>query len=312
MKAAQINQYGDPEVIEITPNASKPSPQAQQILVAVHAASLNPFDYKVRRGYMKEMIPLKFPITLGGDFAGIITQLGEGVTGFAVGDEVYGQANVVGGGTGALAEFVAGKQEALAKKPQSVGFSQAASLPLVGVSAVQALEDHLKLSASQKILIHGGAGGIGSIAIQLAKSLGAYVATTVSKESEAYVKELGADEVIDYKTQDFSEMLKDFDAVYDTVGGETYTKSFLVLKKGGIIVTMVAQPTEALDIQYGVKTIGQVTKVTTEKLERLAKLVDDKTITVHIEKTFPLEQTREAFTFLETQHPRGKVVVSLT
>ena len=312
MKAAQINQYGDPEVIEVTPNAPNPLPQAQQVLVAVHAASLNPFDYKVRRGYMKEMIPLTFPVTLGGDFAGTITQLGEGVTGFVVGDEVYGQANVVGGGSGSLAEFVAAKEESISKRPQSVGFSQAAALPLVGVSAIQALEEHIKLSSGQKILIHGGAGGIGSIAIQLAKYLGAYVATTASHENESYVKELGADKVIEYKSQDFSTIIKDFDAVYDTVGGETYTKSFLVLKKGGIIVTMVAQPTEALDIQYGVKTIGQMTKVTTVKLERLAKLVDDKVITVHIEKTFPLEQTREAFTFLETQHPRGKVVVSFT
>lgn len=311
MKAAQIHQYGEPAVIAITSDAKKQSPQQGELLVEIHAASLNPFDYKIRRGYLKEMIPLTFPITLGGDFSGIVIEVGEGDTAFSVGDAVYGQANVVGGGSGSLAEFVISKKGTVAKKPKKVDFIKAAALPLVGSSAIQALEEHMKLTKGQKILIHGGSGGIGSVAIQLAKSIGAYVATTVSKEHEAYVRERGADEVIDYHSQDFSSVLKDFDAVYDTVGGETYTKSFAVLKKGGIIVTMVAKPDNALEAQYGVMTIAQMTKVTTDKLEKLAELVDAGTITVHVEKTFPLDQTKEAFSFLETQHPKGKVVVTI-
>ncbi len=310
MKAAQFKTYGDPQVVEVV-DVEKPAIQDGQILVEVHAASLNPFDYKVRRGYMKEMIPLALPVTLGGDFAGTITAVGNGVSEFAVGDEVFGQANVVGGGSGTLAEFAAAKAGSVAKKPQSVDFFQAAALPLVGVSAVQALIEHIKLVKDQKILIHGGAGGIGSIAIQLAKSIGAYVATTASPDHADFVRSLGADEVIDYKGQDFSTILKDFDAVYDTVGGETYTKSFAVLKKGGVIVTMVAKPDPELDKKYEVTTIGQMTNTTTERLTHLAELVDAEKIKVTIEKMFPLEQAKEAYDFLETNHPKGKIVVTL-
>jgi alcohol dehydrogenase len=310
MKAAQFSKYGDPEVIEIT-EVEKPSIKPDQVLVKVHAASLNPFDYKVRRGYMKEMIPLTLPVTIGGDFAGVITEVGSDVSNFAVGDGVFGQANVVGGGSGTLAEFVAAKATDLAKKPQSIDFLQASAAPLVGVSALQALVQHMKLSSGQKVLIHGGAGGIGSVAIQLAKSLGAYVATTASGQHSDFVKKLGADEVIDYKKQQFETMLKDYDGVYDTVGGDTYKKSFVVLKKGGVIVSMAAQPDTELDKKYEVTTIGQFTKVTTEKLEHLSKLIDEGKITIQIEKTFPLEQAKEAYTFLETGHPKGKVVVTI-
>jgi len=310
MKAAQYKSYGEPDVLEVV-EVPKPEVKPGQILVDVHAASLNPFDYKVRRGYMKEMIPLTLPVTIGGDFAGVVTQLGEGVSAFAVGDEVFGQAVVVGGGSGTLAEFTAAKVENVAKKPTSVDFIQSAALPLVGASAVQALIEHAKLSSGQKILIHGGAGGIGSIAIQLAKTLGAYVATTASAEHAQFVRELGADEVIDYKGQDFATMLTDFDVVYDTVGGETYKKSFAVLKKGGIIVTMAAQPDPELDKQYEVTTIAQMTRTTTEKLQKVAELVDEGKLHVHVEKVFPLDQAKEAFSYLETEHPQGKIVVSM-
>lgn len=308
MKAVQYKTYGEPEVLEMV-EVEKPGPQEGQILVEVHAASLNPFDYKVRRGYMKDMMPLNLPITIGGDFAGIVSAVGDSVSGLSVGDEVFGQANAVGGGSGTLAEYAVAKNGSVAKKPQSVDFTQAAALPLVGVSAIQALEDHMKLTKGQKVLIHGGAGGIGSVAIQLAKHIGAYVATTASHEHADFVKNLGADEVIDYKNQDFSTILKDFDGVYDTVGGETYTKSFAVLKKGGIIVTMVAKPDEELNKKYEVTTIAQGTHVTSEKLITLAKLIDDGVIKIAVEKVFPFEQTKEAYTFLETAHPKGKVVV---
>ena len=312
MKAAQYNRYGGPEVIEINNNASNPSAGKGQVLVEVYAASLNPFDWKLRLGYMKEMIPLKFPFTLGGDFSGVVAGLGPSADGdFKVGDQVYGQAIVLNGGSGAFAEFAASNVVNTSLKPKSVDFLQAASLPLVGTSAIQALEDHIKLKSGDKILIHGGAGGIGHIAVQLAKYLGAYVATTVGGGDMEFVKSLGTDEAIDYKTQKFEEIMHDFDAVFDTVGGETTDKTFKVLKKGGIIVSMLGAPNPELAKQYGVTAIGQNTTTTAKKLVRLAELVDRGVIKPQVDKVFPLEHARESFDFLEKGHPRGKVVVKI-
>lgn len=311
MKAAQYNRYGGPEVIEINDNALKPTPGSGQVLVEVHAASLNPFDYKLRLGYMKEMIPLKFPFTIGGDFSGVVMNLGKNVSEFKIGDKVYGQALVLTGASGAIAEFATSNVGNCALKPKNADFIQAASLPLVGASAIQALEEHIKLKRDQKILIHGGAGGIGHISVQLAKYLGAYVATTVSVDDMEFVKNLGADEVIDYKTQKFEEMLHDFDAVFDTVGGETAENSFKVLRKGGIIVSMLGAPNPELAQKQNVTAIGQNTKITSERLNRLTELVDNGDIKVHIDKVFSLNQTREAFEYFEKSHPRGKVVVKI-
>jgi NADPH:quinone reductase-like Zn-dependent oxidoreductase len=311
MKAAQYNRYGGPEVIEINNNASNPTSGKGQVLVEVHAASLNPFDFKLRLGYMKDMIPLKFPFTIGGDFSGVVTQLGENVSEFKIGDEVYGQALVLNGGSGAIAEFATSNVGNCAVAPKSIDFLESASLPLVGASAIQALEDHIKLKSGDKILIHGGAGGIGHIAVQLAKYLGASVATTVGSENIEFVKSLGADEVIDYKTQKFEDRLHDFDAVFDTVGGETLDRSFKALKKGGVIVSMLGVPSPDLAKQYGVTAIGQNTKITSTRLNRLTDLVDNGAIKAHIDKVFSLEKTREAFEYLQKGHPRGKVVVRL-
>ncbi|MDO8727967.1 MAG: NADP-dependent oxidoreductase [Candidatus Methanoperedens sp.] len=307
MKAAQINKYGGSEVVEINKNAPKPAVSRGQLLVEVYAAGVNPIDWKIREGYM----PLKFPATLGGDFSGVIADVGEGVSGLEKDFEVYGHASVLGGGSGSFAEFVLADAKVMALKPKNITHMEAGALPLTSVSAWQALVDHIGLSRGKKILIHGGAGGIGSIAIQLAKHLGAYVATTVNAKDMQYVKELGADEAIDYKNQTFESMLHDYDAVYDTVGGETYIRSFKVLRKGGIIVSMLEQPRPELMEQYGLQAIGQFTQVNTERLSKLAELVSKRVIKVHIEKTFPLEQAGEALAFLQSGHPRGKVVLKM-
>ena len=203
MKAAQINKYGGSEVVEINKNAPKPAAPRGKLLVEVYAAGVNPIDWKIREGY----IPLKFPATLGGDFSGVVADVGEGVPGFKKGFEVYGYASILGGGSGSFAEFVSADAKVMALKPKNITHVEAGALPLTGVSAWQALVDHMGLSRGKKILIHGGAGGIGSIAIQLAKHLGAYVATTVSAKGMQYVQELGADEAIDYKNQKFEDML---------------------------------------------------------------------------------------------------------
>lgn len=310
MKAVQFNSYGDSSVLEIN-EVSNPVAGEGQVLVEVYAAGINPIDYKIREGYLKEHVPLQFPVTIGGDFSGIIVALGNNVSNFKIGDEVYGQAGILNGGSGSFAEFAAANLEKISAKPKSVTFVEAGALPLAGVSALQAVEDEIKLGKGQKILIHGGAGGIGSIAIQIAKALAGYVATTVSSNDIQFVKELGADEVIDFKNQNFEEILKDYDAVFDTVGGETTNKSFAVLKKGGIIVSMLGQPDEKLAKDHQVNAIGQNTNATPERLMRLAQLTDSGKIKPQVDKVFPLEQVKEAFNYLEQGHPRGKVVLKV-
>src|SRR3990167_9821388 len=211
MKAAQINNYGGSDVIEIN-EISKPIPKEGQILVEVYASSVNPIDYKIRLGYLKGAIK-SLPITLGTDFAGVVSGVGPGVNEFKVGDEIYGNAIILGGGSGTLAEFTAANVSATALKPKSLDFIASAALPLAAASALQAIEEHIGMgpafaeasAGKQKILIQGGAGGIGSLAIQLAKMHGAYVAATAGPETLEFVKSLGTDEVIDYSTQHFEE-----------------------------------------------------------------------------------------------------------
>lgn len=310
MKAVQYSRYGGPEVLEVV-EVSNPVVGKGQVLVEVHAASINPFDFKVRVGYLKDSMPLKFPVTICGDLAGVVVEVGDGVGDFKVGDKLYGQAAVYGGGSGSFAQFVTAAVGKVAIKPKNIDFVEAASLPLVGISAIQALLEHIKLQKEQKILVHGGAGGIGSIAIQIARAVGAYVATTVGTDDVDFAKSLGADLVIDYHKEDFSEKIHDFDAVFDTVGGETTDKSFEVLKKGGILVSMAGKPSEDLAKQYSVVAIGQMTEGTTEKLDKLREFVEKGEVKPVVDRVFTLDDAREAFVFQEQNHPRGKVVVKV-
>lgn len=312
MKSAQIKKYGGSEVVEVNQSTPAPNdPSLGKVLVNIRAAGVNPADWKFRDGFFQQMMPLHFPSTLGWDFSGIIEKVGEGVSDFKQGDEVYGQASELTGGSGAFAEMALATADSVAHKPKDLRHEQAAGLPTVGVSARQALVETIGLTNGQKILIHGGAGGIGSIAIQLAKHLGAYVATTVRANDMQYVQELGADEIIDYQTQNFDELLHDYDAVYDNVGGETYARSFKVVKKGGIIVSMLEQPNEQLMEQFGVKAIFQLTQVNRERLTKLAQWVDQNNIRVNVEKTFLLEEAGKALEYQRDVHPRGKVVLAM-
>lgn len=309
MKVAQINQYGGSEVIEIA-DVPKPQLKEGQVLVEVITASVNPIDYKIRLGYLKDAIK-SLPITLGTDFAGKVVEIADGASGFKPGDEVYGNAIVLGGGSGTLAEYVAANISATALKPKTLDFIQSAALPLAAASALQAIEEHIQIKSGQKILIQGGAGGIGSLAIQIAKMHGAYVAATTSPETLDFVKSLGADQVIDYTSANFEDLIKDFDAVFDTAGGETAEKSLRVLKKGGIIVSMSGQfaPEEAE--KYGVTAITQQTNTNAQKLKRIVQLIDEGKLKAEVDKVFPLDQTKEAFDYLEKEHPKGKVVVKV-
>jgi NADPH:quinone reductase-like Zn-dependent oxidoreductase len=310
MRAAQITDYGDKSVVRLTTDALQPKPAAGQVLVAVHAAGVNPFDWKVREGQIRQMAQLTFPATLGGDCAGEVTAVGEGVTGFAAGDAVYGQAGALSG-SGSFAEYTVVPAAALALKPKSVDDVVAAAMPLAGSSAYQALADTLHVQKGQKILIHGGAGGIGGFAIQLAKYLGAYVATTVQAKDAEYVKSLGADEAIDYQTQQFEDILHDYDAVYDLVGGDTCKRSYQVLRSGGRLVSMVEQPDAVLAERYGITATRQSTHVTAERLTKLAELVDQGDLQAVVDKTFPLEEAGEAMDYVHSGRQHGKIVIKI-
>lgn len=307
MKAAQLIQYGGQEAIKLN-DVEKPEPGPGQVLVEAFAAAANPFDWHVRDGDHKKYIKLSFPAILGGDVSGKVAEIGQGVSGFKVGQPVYGMANAAGG-QGSFAEFTPVNANQLAAKPEKLDYVGAAALPLVAVSAYQALVDTMSLQTNQKVLIHGGAGGIGYIAIQLAKYLGAYVATTVTADNNGFVKDLGADKTIDYKQQDFSEMLKGYDAVFDTVGGATNAKSYQILRPRGVLVSMVEQPNEDLVKKFNVSYVHQSSKPTVKRLAKIAELVDSGVLKVKIDKIFPLDQAAEALEYLKTGHPHGKVVI---
>jgi NADPH:quinone reductase-like Zn-dependent oxidoreductase len=305
MKAAQYKQYGGPEVIEIV-NAQEPEAKDNQVLVAVKAAAINPWDWKLRSGMFKDGIPLNFPVTIADDFSGVVVEdAGE----YKKGDEIYGSASTLGGASGAAAERLTANRASTAIKPKNVNYQEGAALVLVGVSALQAL-GQLGLNGGKRILIHGGAGGIGSTAIQYAKHLGAYVATTARADDAEFVKGLGADQVIDYENEKFEEVVSDFDAVFDTIGGDTYNRSISVLRPGGIIISMNERPKEDIAKEHDIKALYQSTNVDTKSLDKLRELVEQGAIKPQVDKVFPLEQTVEAFKHLETGHPQGKVVIT--
>ena len=314
MKSIQIRRYGISDVVEINNTASVPDVSTGKILLNIKASGVNPVDWKIREGHFQQMIPLQFPSTLGMDFSGIVKQVGEKdmSSDFKQGDEVYGQASVFSGGSGAFAELALANKDSIAHKPKTLNHLEAAGLPLVGVSAWQALVETIGLSKDQRILIHGGAGGIGSIAIQLAKHLGAHVTTTVSANDKQFVQELGADQIIDYKKENFEDVIHDYDAVLDTVGSETYKRSFEVLKKGnGIIVSMLEQPNEELMSQHGIKAVFLFSQVNKQRLTNLAQWIDQNNIKVNIDRTFPLDEARKALDYQKDVNPRGKVVLTI-
>ena len=309
MKAAQIMQYGDASVVAVKQDVPRPTAGGGKVLVEVHAASLNPADSSIRLGYMHQMAPLHFPATLGIDIAGVVLEAESG-SGFKAGDRVFGSASALAGGSGAFAEYASVPAGLLAKAPSKLSFAEAAALPLAGVSALQAL-DTLKLSKGSTLFVQGGSGGIGTFAIQMAKHLGLRVIASCRGAAADYVKSLGADQVIDFEKASLPGSLHDCDAVFDTAGGAAYKSAFTVLKKGGTILTIAAQADAELAAKHGVKALGMFTDVKTQGLDRVAQLVSDGTVKVHIDRTFPLEKVQEAFRAREAGHVKGKIILQI-
>ncbi len=306
MKAAVIREYG--AQVEIA-NVPQPELLVDSVLIEVHAASVNPVDNIVRAGYMKEMMPILFPFTMGFDVSGVVLEVGDQVTKFKKGEEVFSRPNSMQAGT--IAEYTVVKAEELALKPSNISHQEAASIPLVGLTAWQALVAKGNLQKGQKVLIHAGSGGVGTLAIQMAKHLGAEVATTTSSANIELVKNLGADTVIDYKTQKFEEELSDYDLVFDIIGGETMEKSFKVLKKGGCLVSIKGQDTQGLADQYGVRFDAFYMWPSGEMLSQLAQLISDGVLKPVIDQTYLIDQTQEAYDYLESGRAKGKVVIQV-
>ncbi len=306
MKVARLIKTDAKYDLSVT-DVDAPSLEAGKVLVEVHKAGVNPLDWKIKEGAMSP----RDPVTLGEDFEGVVRDVGAGVSGLEPGDEIYGMAGFVNGASGSFAEYDLVDPQNVALRPKSVGEAEAGALPLTGVMALQAVTELFRLSPGEKILIHGGAGGIGSIAVQLARNLGAHVAVTCAADETDYVRSLGASEAIDYETQNFEEVISGYDAVYDLIGGEVYEKSFRVLKPGGTIVSTLEPPDEDLMSKYGVKAIYQHFQPTRKRLMKLAVLVDEGDIKVHVDKAFPLTETSEALRFQKEARPKGKIVIDV-
>lgn len=332
MKAFVVRRYGKRTNVEAV-ECPAPAWGDGDVLVQIHAASVNPLDLKIKNGELKPLLPYKLPLVLGNDLAGVVVEVGRNVKRFKVGDAVYARPDQ--GRIGAFAELIAISQNDVAKKPDGLDMEQAASVPLVALTAWQALVEKAKLQAGQKVLIHAGSGGLGTIAIQLAKHLGATVATTTSTANVEWVKRLGADVVIDYRSHDFETVLSDYDLVLDTQGGETLEKSLRVLKPGGKVISVAGPPEpdfarefganwfliqamRALSFQIrrkakrrGVTYSFLFMRANGDQLRELASLFDAGVIRPVVDRVFPFESTPDALAYVEKGRAKGKVVVKI-
>lgn len=307
-RAVVINEYGGKEKLAEA-KVSLPELGADQVLVKVAATSINPIDWKLREGYLKQMFPWSFPIILGWDVAGEIVEVGQKVKDYHVGDRVFARPETTRFGT--YADYTIVDTNLLAPLPESIAFTEAAAVPLAGLTALQALFDHGSLKAGEKVLIHAGAGGVGTYAIQLAKNAGAYVITTASPRNHELVKKLGADEVIDYHTTDFEEVLSDIDLVFDTMGGEIQKKSFSVLKEHGRLISVLSIEDETLAATKQIEAKAIWLRTNGEQLSELANLMADGKLVSVIGETFPLTRqgVYDAHALSETHHAVGKIVL---
>ncbi|PEP72334.1 NADPH:quinone reductase [Bacillus wiedmannii] len=331
MKAMIIDKYGKVPMRM----AEVPTPEINEyeVLAEIHAASINPIDFKIRDGKVKMLLKYEMPLILGNDFSGVIVKVGSKVTNFKVGDEIYARPRKNKIGT--FAEYIAIHEDDIALKPKNLSFEEAASIPLVGLTSYQALHDIMHLQKGQKILIHAGSGGVGTFAIQLAKIMGATVTTTASEAGANLVKSLGADEIINYKTEKFEEILKDYDAVFDTIGGTTLEKSFNIIKSGGNIVSVSGMPNARFGKEFGsgfFKTLlfslasKKITalekkhnaqysflfmKPSGDQLRIIANYIEVGKIKPVIDRVFPFEDAQKAMEYSEAGRAKGKIIVKI-
>jgi alcohol dehydrogenase len=334
MRALLLTQYGGPEAAQLR-DVPRSQPGPGEVLIRVRAAGLNPVDYKTRQGMLKPVQRYELPVIMGNELAGVVEANGEGAARFTVGERVF--ARMPKGSMGAFADYAAVPETFLAKMPAALDFETAAGIPLAGLTALQALRDELRLAGGGRVFIPGGAGGVGTFAIQLAKWLGAQVITTASSRGRALVERLGADTIIDYTTQRFEDHVHDVDGVFDLIGGETLKKSFGVVKRGGTVVSVAGMPepqTARKDLgrgaglaalfwmasfglrarawKHGVHYRYLFMHPSGAELAELAQLVDSDKLEPVIDRVFPFADIGQAFAYLESGRAKGKIVVRMS
>ncbi len=305
-KACRVHRFGPPEVI-ILEDIERPVPGAGEVLVRVRAAGVGPWDAWIRAG--KSALPQSLPLTLGSDLAGVVAAVGPGVAAFAPGDAVFGVTNPHF--TGSYADHAVASAAMIAKTPPGLADIDAASVPVVAVTAWQALFDEARVARGQTVLVHGAAGNVGAYAVQLAHAAGVRVIATAAGEDLAYVRGLGADMVIDHRAQRFETVGRTVDAVIDLVGGEVQARSFAVLKPGGALISAVSPPDEAVATAHGVRAAFFLVNVTTDCLARIAAMIGNGALTTTVGAVLPLAAARVAHAMLEgaRPRPRGKIVL---
>ncbi|MET0583080.1 MAG: NADP-dependent oxidoreductase [Pseudoxanthomonas sp.] len=303
MTAVSITGYGSNDVVRVGV-VDRPRPRVGEVLVKVHAAGVNPLDWKIRNGAGQRM-GMTLPIRLGGEIAGVVEEVGEGVSDFQVGDAVYGVIT-----TGGFAEYAAVAAETLARKPANLDFETAAAVPLGALTAWQALFDVAALAGGQRLFITNGSGGVGSLAVQLAKARNVHVTAMGSGSNEDYIRGLGADTFIDHTKQLFEDVIGDMDVVFDTVGGDVFERAFKTLRKGGVMVTVVAFPKEEAE-RYSVRVERATCKPDHDELAAIAELVEASSLAPRIATILPLAQVKEALDLSESGRARGKIVLRI-
>jgi NADPH:quinone reductase-like Zn-dependent oxidoreductase len=303
MKAVVIGEYGANDAVQIV-DVERPVPKAGEVLVKVHAAGVNPLDWKIRNGAGQRM-GMTLPICLGGEIAGTVEQLGTGGAGLKVGDAIYGVISV-----GGFAEYVAVAADKLAVKPANLDFIRAAAMPLGGLTAWQAMFDVAGLTAGQRLFITNGSGGVGSLAVQIAKARGVHVTAMASKRNEDYVRSLGVDDFIDHAKQPFETVVHDMDVVLDTVGGDIFQRAFRAVKKGGFLVTVVAFPDKESE-QHGVSVARAICKPNPAQLASIREMVEAGKLEPRIATIFALNEVRDALDQSESGRGSGKIVLKI-
>jgi len=308
MKAIVLHEFGGPEVLKYE-DVPRPEPTEDEILVRVIAAGVNPVDGMIRSGMFAKHEKPAFLMILGGDVAGVVEKVGGKITKFKAGDPVYAYLSLRRGG--GYAEYAVAREKEATLKPKSITYVEAAAVPIVALTAWQALIDTAKLSAGQTVLVHGGSGGVGSFAIQIAKARGAKVIATASTPNQDLLRQLGADVAVDYTKTKFEDVAKDVDVVLDSVGKDTLARSYGVIKKGGFIVTLVAEPDKAELDRHGIRGAALSVEPNSEELAQIGKLIDEKKIKVVVSQTFPLAEAAKAQEQVATGHTRGKIVLKV-
>lgn len=306
MKAVRIHSFGSAAVLQLE-EVPKPQPGEHEVLIHVRAASVNPVDYKMRSGEFKP-VGMTMPLTLGRDVSGVIEDIGYDVPDINVGDEVYALLDQNHGG---YAEFVVTKYDGVAPKPSSIDHIHAAAIPLAATTAWQGLFDHGRLKAGERVLIHGAAGGVGHFAVQFAKNHGAYVIATARAEDTDLLRELGADEVIDYKHERFEERAHDVDLILDLVAGETQQRSWDALKEGGRLISTLQPPSEVEAARHHAEGEAFMAEANRGELAQIGRLIDEGKVRVIVQQTLPLDEAQRAHEHMEQEHVRGKVVLAI-